>query len=301
VSNQPTEATLRKDAPTPRRGVRPSFAFGVIPAAVVATMILLIGIVTAPPRYIARASFVVDWNSLRSVLNDEMADKLRNDCRTAFIAEVTSLPDSEPELSDVLDRAGDFSGSQTDKAAVISRLHKRLRVTLAGQADDGDLFAIEMRDDDSRVARAAADWVLQGTVSKLKAEVKAGSGFAALRSRATPDGAQLEQRPFNHAEAGFGAMSNLGGVLFIDPIKLVKPAQVEERGIGRGWCVLLAAVVAAVVAGGLGLLLRQLILAVTELMATVRIAPRTKRLPAPAPGRIQAPPRPILLRPLPPV
>ncbi len=289
LDRQP-DATVQNGAPHSRRSDTPSLAFGLIPAAAVACGVLLIGIVNLPPRYIAHASFAVDWDSLRSNSTGVMTETMRRDRRTTFIAEMTSLPDSGPELSEVLDRAGDFSGSQIDKAAVTAKLQKRLRVILTGQTDTGDLFTIETRDDDPGVARMEADWVLQGTMSQLKAEAKAGGTPAVWRSL---------------AEAGSGSRANLEGVLIANPIKAIQQAQAEARGAGYGLTVVLAAAVLGVMAGGLGLLWRQLILAMTALKSVAESAARRTGSPSSAKARsrrrrqIQAPQRPILLRPLP--
>jgi hypothetical protein len=242
--------------------------------------------IATPPRYIARASFVVDWNSLPSDPDNATAERVRNECRTAIIATVTGLPDSEHGISEVLDRADGFSGSLTDKAAVISKLRRRLQVTLAGQTDQGDLFTIETRDNNPGAAQTAANWVLHGTVSKLKADVKSGSGLAALRAQ---------------AEAGTGSLSDRGGAFFADPIKVIKEAQVETRGIGYGLSVLLAAMVLGGFAAVFRWLQHQFELIVAALKVTARSAARQAAAydRSPVRRRIQVTNRPILLRPLP--
>jgi len=151
---------------------------------VVAGAVLLIGGAHAPPRFVARAGFVVDWNTMPSVPSDEAAQKVRNDWRKFIISEVTSLPHSEQEISDLLDRAEGFDANQTDKPTLVSKLTRWLRVRLVSQTNDCDRFTIEMRDNDPKVAEAVANWVLRGTVSKLRTEASTGSGLAALRSTA---------------------------------------------------------------------------------------------------------------------
>lgn len=286
MSKQPTDTTIRKGARRSKRKVCRSPAFNVIAAAVTACVVLLIGIIATPPRYIARASFVVDWNSLSSAPDNEGAKKVRNECRTTIIAAVTSLPASEHEISEVLDRADGFSGSPTDKAAVISKLQRRLRVTVAGQTGQGDLFTIETWDNNPGAAQMEANWVLHGTVSKLKADVTSASELAALRSQ---------------EKVGAGSFSNLGVMFFADPIKVIKEAQVEMRGIGYGLSVLLAAVVLGGFAAVFRGLLHQLELVVAALKVTARSAAHQAAAynRSPVRRRIQVPNRPILLRPLP--
>jgi hypothetical protein len=286
VSQQTTDTTIRKSARRSKRDVRQAPGFNLIPAAVTACVVLLTGIVATPPRYIARAAFVVNWNSLVSAPDNAQAEKARNECRMTVIAAVTSLPDSEHGMSEVLDRAAGFSGSLADKAAMISKLHRRLHVTLAGQADQGDLFTIETRDNNPDAAQTAANWVLRGTVAKLTADIKSRSELAALRSP---------------AEAGAGSLSKLGGEFFAGPIRVVKEAQIKTRGIGYGLSVLLAALVLGGFAAGFGWLRHQVELVLAALNATARSAARRAAAESPSSGRrrLLAPSRPILLRPLP--
>ena len=218
-----------------------------------------------------------------------MVGIMHGDSRATFMAEMDGLPKSEQELSELLDGVGAGSGSQADRALVIAKLQKRLRITSAGQSDHIDLFTVEMRDDDPGLARAAANWVLQGIMSKLDGESNGRDAASAWR-------------PFT--EAGSASPSNLDGVP-VSPVKTITEAQVKERGFGYGLNVLLAAVAFGAVAGGLGLMVRQLILAVTALKLMAEGASRRRQLQSSAyigsrgRRRIPAPQRPILLRPLP--
>jgi hypothetical protein len=266
--------------------VRRSPGFSLIPAAITTCVVLLIGMIATPPRYIARATFAVNWDSLVSASDNAEMQKARQECRMAVTAAVTSLPYSERGISEVLERADGFSANPADKAAVISKLHRRLRVTLAGQTGQGDFFTIETRDNNPRAAQTAANWVLQGTVSKLKADVASGSGLAALHSQ-------------EKAKAGSG--SNLGATFFGDQIKVLKGAQVEARGIGYGLSVLLA----AMVLGGFAAAIRWLRYQVEMVVAALKVTAKTAAARAaiydrsPVRRRIRVPNRPILLRPLP--
>lgn len=288
--NKQPDTTIQNEAPHSRRRGSAALAFSLAPAAVVACAVLLIGIFTIPPRYVAHAVFEVDWNVLRSVSNDAMMEAVHSDKRAAFIAEMIRLPDSEQGLSELLDHVDDLKGSQADKAAVMAKLQKRLRVSLTGQTDNGDQFTIETRDDEPGAARASANRVLQGIVSKLKAGANAGGSSAAWHSL---------------AGAESGSQSNLDEAPVASVVKTINEAQVEKRGAGYGLNVLLAAVGLGGMAGGLGLLLRQLILAITALKVVAEGASRRARSQSSANGRsagrrrIQTPQRPILLSPLP--
>jgi hypothetical protein len=289
------DAIGRQRPPRPERRVHSPMAFALIPAAIAAAAVLLFGILSTPPRYIARASFAVDWSSLPLTSGDERTEKLRNDCRATFLARVGSLHESESEIGKVLDSAGDFPGNPAAKAAVIPKLHKHLQVTLDSQTDEGDLFTIETLDDDPDAARLAANWVMQGTLSELKAIAEAGSNASALRSES------------NHAGARIVSRSNIGGVRFDDPVRTVRPARVERRGIGYGVGVLLAALAVAGLAAGTGLLVRQLSLLAAAFQEMARSAARRKQRESAANYRAAirrqaaVTERPILAQPLPPL
>jgi hypothetical protein len=266
--------------------VRQSPGFSLIPAAITVCVVLLIGMVATPPRYIARATFAVKWDSLVSAQDNAEVQRLRQECRMAVTAAVTGLPYSEQGIADVLDRADGFSGNPADKAALISRLHKRLRVTPAGQTDQGDLFTVETRDNNAGAAQATANWVLQGTVSKLKADIASGSGWAALHSS---------------EKAVAGSWANISGAFLGDQIKEVKAAQVEVRGIGYGLSVLLAAMALGGFAAMIRWLQYQVEMVVVALKETAKSAARRAAIydRSPARRRIRVTNRPILLRPLP--
>ena len=296
--------------------------FGLGPAAVVAAAGLLIGIATAPPRFIAHAAVVIDWKSMPSVLNDETAEKVRNIWRKQIVSEVTGMPNSEEFISDILDRADGFSGDEKEKTAIISRMQRHLRVTLASQGEDCDRFDIEIAESDLSLARTEGDWMMSGTIAKLKDEAKAGGGLAALRSGANVgDVSQKEEdlkaeetnleasnsRPFSddvqnrhdqiEAElnkleverrvAGFGLFANIVDTLFNDSIKASGPVQVERRSAGYGLGVLLAAVVLGGLAGFAGLLLRQAVVSgASQKTSTSNVPPAIRPKPPP----IAAPP-----------
>ena len=82
-------------------------AFGLVPAAIVAGAVLLISAAASPPKFVARAAFVVDWKSMPSMPDAENAARARNEWRSTIITKVTSLPHSSEEVSDILDRADD--------------------------------------------------------------------------------------------------------------------------------------------------------------------------------------------------
>ena len=273
------DVTTRNEMPYPRPGDSARVTFGLIPAAVVACVILLTGMVTIPPRYIAHASFVVDWNFLRSAPNDTLVEKIRDHCPATYIAQVTGESDSEPEIFGMSDRTDDFSGAGLDKTGMLSGRQQRQPVTLARQTDDGDLFAIEAQDNDPGAAQAAANQVLQEAVSRLKVGIKTRSGPTAAHPLAATEPASL---------------SNPDGTPFADPVKLVQMVQLERRSAGYGLYVLLMAVVAGGLAGALGLLLRLLIVVITALkIRTGSDGASLTRQPTPVPSR------PIVIRPLP--
>lgn len=258
IARQQAHRSVRKDRVSP--------AFGLVPATIMAGVVLLIGVVVSPPRFVARAAFVVDWKSLSSVANDENAEKARNEWRNAVIAKVTSLPHSEEEVSDVLDRAGDLANRQTDKVAVILKLHRWLRVDLTSQTDDNDWFVIQMRDNDPSLAQTEVNWVLQGIVSGLKTESRIGSGAAILRSNANGEG------------------SILGDVFLNDTVKIVEETHVKTRSAGYGLGIGFAAICLGSVAGVAGLLMQRVALAMTELKAAIGHVQPVKPAKAPAFG-----------------
>jgi len=274
-ADQRPDATARQNAHRSGRRVRVSPAFGLVPAAIVAGAVLLIGVAASPPRFVARAAFVVDWKSMPSVPDDENAEKVRNEWRNTIIARVTSLPHSDEEISDILDRADDYNNSQTDKAVVISKLRRWLHVDLTGQTDDCDRFVIQMRDNDPGLARTEANGVLHGIVSRLKTESRIGSGAAILRSNANVV-----------TKAGLGSLRNPGGAFLNDSIKVVEETHVEKRSAGYGLGVWFAAVCLGGVAGVAGRLMRRVASAVTVLKAATSRVPRVKPARTPAVGTL---------------
>jgi hypothetical protein len=235
--------------------------------------VLLISAAVSPPKFVARAAFAVDWKSMPSMPDDENAERARNEWRSTIITKVTSLPHSSEEVSDILDRADDLASRQADKAAVISKFRRWLRVDLTSQTDDCDQFVIQMRDNDPSLAQAEANWVLHGIVSRLKTESRIGNGAAILRSNANAV-----------MEAGPGSLKNLGGAFLNDSIKVVEETHVEKRGPGYGLGVWFAAVCLGSVAGVAGLLMRRVALAVTELKAAFSHVPPMKPVKTPVIG-----------------
>jgi hypothetical protein len=312
-------ATARQNAHRSVRRVRVSPAFCLVPAAIVAGIVLLMGFAASPPRYVARAAFVVDWKSIPSVPDDEQAQKIRNEWRNTIITEVTSLPHSDEEVSDILDRADDLSNSQTDKAAAFSKLRRWLHVDLTSQSDDCDRFVIQMRDNDPSSAKAEANWVLLGVVSRLKTESRIGSGAAILRSNANvedviqkedelkqekqkleatypqpfPDhvqqryeqiGAEPNKLELEHMQTGFGSLMNLGDAFLNDSIKVDEEVHVEKRSAGYGLGILFAAVCLGSMTGVAGLLMRRLASAVTMLKTATSGVPSVIPVKPPAIG-----------------
>ena len=278
MPSQLMDVTTRNEMPYPRPGDAARAAFGLIPAAVVACVILLTGMVTIPPRYIAHASFVVDWNFLRLAPDDTLVEKIRDHCPATYIAQVTGQSDSGPEMFGMSDRTADFSGAGLDKTGMLSGMQQRQRVALAGQTDEGDLFAVEAQDNDPGAAQAAANRMLQEAVSRLKVGIKTGSGPTAAHPLAAAEPASL---------------SNPDGMFFAAPVKLVQMVQLERRSAGYGLYVLLMAVFAGGLTGALGLLLRLLIGVMMALKN--RTGPNGALLT----GQPPVPRRPIVIRPLP--
>src|SRR5208282_2689412 len=209
-ADQPLDATARRRMRRSTRRSRRSSAFGLAPAAVAAAAVLLMGFAAIPNRYVARTGFVVDWQSVPSASYDEQAASTRNELRNTIIAEVTSLPYSDAEVSDILDRAGDPTPGESGKAVAISKFRRRLRVDLASQTDDCDRFVIQMRNSDPGLAQAEANRVLQGIVSRLKTESRMGNGTAPLHSELA-----LNQLEPGHVKAGPDSSINLAGTSFI--------------------------------------------------------------------------------------
>ncbi len=293
--------------------------FGLVPAVVVAGAVLLVGIAIMPPRFVARAAFVVDWETMPSVPSDENAEKVRINWRKAIIADVTSLPKSEKTIHDFLERCGDLNDSQSNRPVVISKLSRWLRVTMAREPDNVDRFTIEMRDNDSKWAEAVVDAVLQDDLSRLDTQAKTGSGVAAGRSWANvaeviQKKADLEKelrelentysRPFDdavaqrcesikqelqklevdHLESGLSLLANSAGIVFNDSIKVGEATHVERLKAGLGLLVVLVAVGLGGTAGFAGLLTRKGVLAGTTSNAkAIRQPPPINQYEGPEP------------------
>jgi len=322
VADQQISAAIRRNAPDPVRRVPSWLAFGLVPAVIVAGAVLLISIASTPPRFVARAIFEVDWKSMPSVPNDPQAEESRDKWRKQIISKVTSLPQSKQKISDLLDRVDGFNGSQTDRAAVISKFQRWLRFKLANQTADSDRFIVEMRDADPDSAKAEANWATHGIVAGLRTESRFGSGLAALRSYSNvddiiekEDALREEQRkldytyspPFpddvqeryeqieselnkleqEHMEAGFGLLFNFRDALSNDSIKLVDEAHVEQGGAGYWLGVLFAAALLGCAAGVAGLLTRRVVTGIMRPKAASTGAPPVI---APARPEIGAPP-----------
>ena len=75
--NKSYTETMVGDSPRSKRAKSGLFIFGLLPAVAVAFVVFAIGLLARPPEYVARATFVVDWNEMASVLGDDTAEKVR--------------------------------------------------------------------------------------------------------------------------------------------------------------------------------------------------------------------------------
>jgi hypothetical protein len=273
-AGQRSQATARQSAHRSRRRGHGLPAINLVPAVIAAGAVLLIGSVSAPPRYEARSAFVVDWKSLPSTLGDENAERARNEWRNAVIGRVTGLPRSAEEMIALLNQAGNSGSGQTDNAAVFEKLRKSLRVNLVEQTDNYDRFVVQLRDRSPDLAQAEANRVLRGIVSKLKAESQVDSRTALLHSNAN-----------TVIQAGLVSLSSPDRALLGGSIK-VEETRVEKRYAGYIWGVWFAAVCLGSLAGRAGRLMRPFALIIAELNAATTRIQKVKRPKAPAVNRL---------------
>jgi len=296
--------------------------FGFVPALFVGAAVLATGVAARPPKFTARAMFLVDWNTMPSVPNDEQAQKFRANWRKSLIAEITGLPNSDDEISDVIDRAAALKIAPTNRAALAVSLKNWLSVRLVSQTNECDLFLIELRGGDTNAAQTSASVALHGIVAKLSAEARLASGMGALRSHANVDDvintkadlgqeiqrlkrgntppypkavrerltqleAKMNNAEFDHMDAGLSLLSNLAGTIWNNSIQIVEEAHVVRADGRRGARVVQSAAVFGGFAGAVGLGLRLLILAILKPSTSVGCVP--PYLTAQPPVRIAPP------------
>lgn len=258
--------------------------FGLIPAILVAGAVLLVGTAAKPARFTARTTFAVDWNAMPSVPNDEQAEKVRAEWRKQLVREVIQLPSADAEIADILERANALTANPNTNSAIISELKKGLRIVLSRQTAECDQFTIEVRNSNTNFAHAAALCVLQGITSKIKTEARTAGGLAAWRSyenvedviqkkdelrterrrlqnldssyearqRIQEIDAELGRLEWDHTEAGFGLLGNLGQTFFSDPVRVVEEVHIERSGNESGFGILFTAAILGCAAGMVG-------------------------------------------------
>ena len=246
------------------------FAYVLIPAAIMAGYIVLLGIISRPPPYLAQAAFVVDWNRMPSVPGDETADKVRAQWREEIRAEIESLPGSET-ISDFIDQNA-ADAESTWKTTATTKARNWLRITRVPQTNDCDRFVIEMWDADPQLAQVVANCVLLGSVSKYNADALIGRLMAAARAGSNLDAIdkretemrkagssdsflQELERDLQRAEAQLGLIGNLFGV-FESPVSVAEQPHVELHSGVRWRRVLLSASFLGGIVGLLALGLR---------------------------------------------
>jgi hypothetical protein len=251
-------------------------AFALIPAAIVAGAVLLVGFAARPSLYVAHAGFMIDWKSVLPSPGDEQALKARNEWRNTIVAQIISWPHSDEEICDILDRADNLTRNQADRAAAISKLRRRLHVDLTSQTDDCDRFIIRMRDNEPELAQAEASGALQSIVARLKTASQTSGMAASLRSEA-----ELSKPDMR---AGLGSAMNLGSVSLNNSIKVAEEARIESRGAVYGLGLLFAAVCLGGAAGFAGRLMHELGLVGRALKKATGGASRTRTVKTPAVG-----------------
>jgi hypothetical protein len=244
--------------------------FGLLPAIVAGFVVLAAGLIARPPAYVARATFAVDWNEMASVFGDEDAEKVRAVLRKGIVEETKALPQSD-DLPNMLDPDGTLSKGQ--RAALTAKVRKSLHLTLAGQTQDRDSFAIEFRASDPVEVVTVVKCILRGQLSDLNSQAFVMSLVGVARSKSNLNDIQ-EQQARDHGEtadgsssasdlqeiaAGLSLAKNLIG-LSLKPAKVVEDVHVENR-IGRHVVrVLFAAAFFGVLAGVAGLTWRNFVL-----------------------------------------
>lgn len=233
MSNSIRETTV-VDSPRSERAKSGVFIFGFLPALAVAFFVFAIGLVSRPPEYVARATFVVDWNEMATVFGDDEADKLRAFWRKEIIATTTALPDAN-QLADLLD-PGQKLGDD-DRAALIAQAQNQLRVTLASEANDQDTFLIEFRAHNAAQAQDVANGVRDQKISHLNNEALAGRLAAIGQSKKNLDDVDKQRESGDRdssdldsqeIQAGLSLMGNTFGIA-LTPVKRVGKVQVENR------------------------------------------------------------------------
>ena len=284
--------------PDPAGKRRVSLISGLAAAVVVAGAVLCLGLVTAPPRFVARAVFTIDWKTMPTEPTFGAIIKLGDEWRRMVNWELTSLTRTEEQIGDFLDRAGDPNGLPTDRTVVVPKLRKWLGVTVANEPGEVDRVTIQMRDGDPKLAEAIVKAVLQDDVSRIQVHASKRSLFAVLpapvgledidrreaalreeqrqlqSTNSRPFEAEAQQRyeailaernklELRHVETASGFVANAAGMACNHSIQIVEDAHVLKRSAGRGMRVLFAAVCGGILAGIAGLLMNQIKWAVT--------------------------------------
>lgn len=221
MSKSYTETKV-SDSPPSNRARSGLFFFGLLPALAVAFIVLALGLITRPPEYVARATFVVDWNKMASVPGDDGAEKVRAIWRKEMIARTTALPEAE-ELSNLLDRDGKLGAD--DRAVLISQVQKHLRITHADQSGDRDSFAIEFRADNAAQAEAVVNRVLREKRSDIDNQAIFGRVAALAESEKNLDDID-KQRARENGDSGDSDSSGLDAQEFQARSSLI------ENGVG---------------------------------------------------------------------
>src|SRR5689334_14033493 len=86
------ETNSRRNAHRFTQRTEVSPAFGLVPAAIVAGAVLLLGFAARPSLYVAQAGFTIDWKPVLSASGDEQALKTRNEWRNSIVAGIISWP-----------------------------------------------------------------------------------------------------------------------------------------------------------------------------------------------------------------
>jgi hypothetical protein len=250
----------KRTKPKCQGSMRPLEIGGIIAFAAMGA-VLVLGFITRPPQYVARAAFVVDWNEMPLVLGDETVEKVRAKWRDKIISDTTALPRSE-QLSDLIVSAGVFNSG--DVPAATTQARKWMRITLVSQTNDCDCFVIQFRADDPTVAENVVKSVLHGRVARLNTDARIASGMAALRAKSNLDDIEAKQDEakrnsddddsaefeLQHFQAGLSVFMNSGEALFGSAVKIIEEAHAEGHGGNHAVRVLFAALVFG---GGIGL------------------------------------------------
>jgi len=298
--------------------VRRILLFGLVPAFAVAIAVLLVGINLKQPRLTARAVVTVDWNLMPSVPNDKEAEKLRAEWRSRLTDELIHLPNSDAELADILESVNALSNSPNTNRVLVSELKRGLRITLLKQTAECDQFSIEVQNNNTNFAYAAAQCMVPGITSKIKNEARIAGGVAALssysnvahdiqrreflktererlrelgsysfdhepRQRLAEIDAEINKLESSQMESAFGMLGNAGHVFFTDPVKVVEQVHLEKKSHQSGLGILVVAAILGCAAGMGGLVLHKL--------TSAKEATAPPRIPPPIPStRSQNPP-----------